>query len=102
MTFTVDRAVLITRRLTPWVTTSFLAEPGRGYDAALSNGKGGCMAKFKITFVRGNRDAETVEADHYSDHPPFVDFEVESEDRASWDVVARFRADDIQQIMRQG
>ncbi len=59
------------------------------------------MAKFTITFVGSNRDEEEVTADHYEDHPPFVDFVTDSGTNEGWITVARYRAEEIRRILRQ-
>jgi hypothetical protein len=59
------------------------------------------MAKFEIQFVYSaamNRQPETVEADFYEDREGFVDFlrDFSGDNKR----VARYRADDIQRILR--
>jgi hypothetical protein len=96
----VDREVMIQKRLSPWVTTSFLATPGTIYDASLAH-RGGRMAKFEIQFVYSpvlNRQPETVEADFFEDREGFIDFvrNIDGDNKR----IARYRSGDIQRILR--
>ena len=58
------------------------------------------MAKFTITFQRIREDEE-VDAERFIDHLPFVDFYRHESPGGENVVVARYRADDIQRIVRE-
>jgi hypothetical protein len=95
--FLVESPAWIKVRLTKHVSRRFPATPGHAYDAA---GEGvGNMATFLVEFVDSRND-ETVEADHYVDVQPFVDF-LASDAEGQWINVARYRADDIRRILRR-
>jgi hypothetical protein len=98
--FTVDREVQVSIPMTPWVSRSFLAVPGRDYDAALEEGVS--VPKFRVTFVGPAADEE-VEASDLVDRPPFVDFVRIRGPKGSEssDLVARFKADDIDRVLRE-
>lgn len=62
---------------------------------------GRSMATFEITFVDAGRDAEEVTSQFYDDHPPFVDFKTDTGTNEGFITVARYRAEDIQRIIRR-
>jgi hypothetical protein len=67
--------------------------------------RGKAMPKFMITFVPTGvtpRPDEEVTAEEYEDRQPFVDFVVWNDEGNKHETVARYRADEIRRIIREG